>query len=287
MDILFSTTISGISGVQRHQQQKQAGESNNDYPKTSHLRRRLTGYCGWKIWNGNSGKTCDQVALELASDGTMQVSQAKSMILTEGCVCEIGEASFDNDKLDTTAFCGRCQYKDATFSCDDRVEFVMTNYPEDNPTKAKAKMNLLKRGECFDRNWTPYATKMQVNGGGGLSGGAIGGIVIAAIALCGASIVGFCILRDSKKVKSEEEEDKTTIQVTSSGKPIKTSALNVIEEGDEDEEEGESESGAAYVVSTADAVGGAPQSKDDGVGIEDDDQTEIIANGNGNGGNEK
>eukprot|EP00984_Skeletonema_dohrnii_P021502 scaffold10766_cov95-Skeletonema_dohrnii-CCMP3373.AAC.1 len=31
------------------------------------------------------------------------------------------------------AFCGKCRYKDAFFSCDDRVEFVMNTYPEDNP----------------------------------------------------------------------------------------------------------------------------------------------------------
>jgi len=241
------------------------------------------GYCGWKIWNTNSGKTCDQVAVELVatnSDGTiLQVAQAKSQILTEGCVCDEGEKSFDESVLQDylgSAFCGKCQFKDAFFSCDDRVEFVMNTYPEDNPTLSIAKMNLLKKGDCIDRNWTPYALKVQLNdSGGGLSAGAIAGIVIAALALCCASIVGCCILRDSKKVNSDRGEDDKEMQgagEASANEP--KPKLNVIEEGDEGEEE-ESVMGAEMSVSLS--VGdSALQSKDsDGMA---DDETEIITN---------
>ena len=302
MDELISTTSSGIStgvassnnsesrggggGIRR--QPQQSSEIINSQINSETIRRRLMGYCGWKIWNTNSGKTCDQVAVELVatnSDGTiLQVAQAKSQILTEGCVCDEGEKSFDDDVITPMAFCGECRYKDAFFSCDDRVEFVMNTYPEDNPTLSIAKMNLLKKGDCIDRNWTPYALKVQLNdSGGGLSGGAIAGIVIAALALCCASIVGCCILRDSKKVNSDGGEDGKEMQGAAEASANEPKPkLNVIEEGDEGEEE-ESVMGAEMSVSLS--VGdSALQSKDsDGMA---DDETEIITN-IGKKGNEK
>ncbi len=272
---------------------------------TLHQRRRLTGYCGWKIWNTNSGKTCDQVAKELVaatnsnnSDGTaiLTVAQAKSQILQEGCVCNEGEKSFDDDVITPMAFCGKCRFKDASFSCDDRVEFVMTNYPEDNPTLTVAKMNILKRGDCLDRNWTPYALQVQMNDGGSggrLTGGAIAGIVIAALALCLASIVGCCILRDLKKVKSDGDGDDNKQKMPSRAadtlaknntKPKPEPKLNVIEEGDEGEEEEESVMGVEMSVVSVGGIS-APQSRDDSDGMADD-QTEIITN-KSNKGNEK
>jgi len=243
--------------------------------------RRLTGYCGWKIWNTTSGKTCDQVAQELVAstnnDGTiiLTVAQAKSQILTEGCVCGEGEKSFDDDVLTPMAFCGKCQYRDASFTCDDRVEFVMTTYPDTNPTVTKAEMNLLRRGDCIDRNWTPYALKVQVNddGGGGLSAGAITGIVLAALALCFASCVGCCILRDLKKVKSNHGGVEGEKEMQGSAATVANNEkLNVIEEGEEGEEEESVMGGVAMSVS----AGSVPQSKDsDGMA---DDVTEIITN---------
>lgn len=282
------------SGIRRRPQQQLSRELNYHPTRTTstpHQRRKLTGYCGWKIWNDTTNsvkkKTCDQIAVELASDGTMQVAQAKSQILTQGCVCEVGETSFlDDSIIDLTAFCGQCQYKNANFACDDRVDFVMKNYPQDNPTKEQARMNLLKKGDCLDRNWAPYAQKMKNGGGGGgLTGGAIAGIVIAALALCAASIIGFCILRDWKKVMSDEEEDKKIQAAAALSANKKKNGLNVIEEGDEEEEDDEGESlEAADQVSSGAAA--APQSQEDGGGGMEDDQTEIIAN-LGKRGNEK
>jgi hypothetical protein len=79
MDELISTTSSGIStgvassnnhgssgggggggGIRR--QPQQSSEIINSQINSETIRRRLMGYCGWKIWNTNSGKTCDQVA---------------------------------------------------------------------------------------------------------------------------------------------------------------------------------------------------------------------------------
>ena len=242
--------------------------------KTLKSRRKLTGYCGWKIWN-NSGITCDQVAVDLAADGTLQVSQAKSQILTEGCVCGYGEKSFDDNIYDINAFCGVCRYKDANFACDDRVTFVMKNYPNDNPTKDAARLNLMKNGNCIDRNWTPYASNN--NNGGGLSGGAIAGIVIAVLALVVASIIGVCLVRDWNKVKRENEQDKQIQEAKSDhhpkGRVPNNNGLNVIEEGDEDEEEDESAASGNENVNV-------PQSNEMGVdGKEDDDATEIVGNG--------
>jgi len=75
MDEFISTTSSGIStgvassnnhgssgggGIRR--QPQQSSEIINYSMNSETIRRRLMGYCGWKIWNTNSGKTCDQVA---------------------------------------------------------------------------------------------------------------------------------------------------------------------------------------------------------------------------------
>ena len=259
-----------------HQSSREINDSinnniNNSAEEDDERRRKLTGYCGWKIWN-NSGITCDQVAVDLAADGTLQVSQAKSQILTEGCVCGYGEKSFDEDIYDINAFCGVCRYKDANFACDDRVTFVMKNYAKDNPTKDVARLNLMKNGDCIDRNWTPYAER----GGnsGGLSGGAITGIVIAVLALVVASIIGFCLVRDWNKVKRENEQDKQIQEATSDhpkGRVPGNNGLNVIEEGDEDEED-ESVASEKNVD--------VPQSNEIGAGgKEDDDATEIVGNG--------
>ena len=300
---LFSTVsaqssnihVGGGGGIRRsssRQQQQPPSSRKLEYyhppPK-----RRLTGYCGWKIWNTNSGKTCDQVAQELVftsstnnnnsnnnNDGTipLTVAQAKSQILTEGCVCLEGEKSFDDDVITPMAFCGKCRYRDASFTCNDRVEFVMKTYPETNPTETTAKMNLVRRGDCIDRNWTPYAVKVQVNNnnGGGLSAGAIAGIVLAALALCFASMVGCCIVRDLKKVKSSSdhdgvEEGDKEMQAVANNEPKEK--LNVIVEGEEGEEEESVMGAAAMSVSAGSSV---PQSKDsDGMA---DDVTEIITN---------
>ena len=279
--------------------------SDYNYPATATItrrtppyKRRLTGYCGWKIWNTNSGKTCDQVAQELVTatntnsnnnndnDATilLTVAQAKSQILPEGCICGEGEKSFDDTVITPMAFCGKCRYRNASFTCDDRVEFVMTNYPEDNPTLNKAKMNLLRRGDCIDRNWTPYALKVEINdydGGGGLSAGAIAGIVLAALALCCASMVGCCILRDLKKVKSNNGgEEGDTEMKGSAVAVVAKEKLNVIEEGDEGEEE-ESVMESGGVEMSVSAGSSVPQSKEsDGMA---DDVTEIITNGRNRG----
>eukprot|EP00573_Skeletonema_grethae_P005122 CAMPEP_0201694506 /NCGR_PEP_ID=MMETSP0578-20130828/6749_1 /ASSEMBLY_ACC=CAM_ASM_000663 /TAXON_ID=267565 /ORGANISM="Skeletonema grethea, Strain CCMP 1804" /LENGTH=312 /DNA_ID=CAMNT_0048180193 /DNA_START=113 /DNA_END=1051 /DNA_ORIENTATION=+ len=288
-------------GIRRRSHQSLSRQKMN-HPATLQ-QRRLTGYCGWKIWNTTSGKTCDQVAKELVgttttnnnnSDGSttiLTVAQAKSQILKEGCICQEGEKSFDDNVITPMAFCGKCRFKNANFSCDDRVEFVMNNYPEDNPTLTRAKMNLLKNGDCIDRNWTPYAFKVQVNNdgnvGGGLTGGAIAGIVIAALALCLASTVGCCILRDLKKVKSDGDDTTkmqgvdttTTLATTKNNKPKPT--LNVIEEGEEEEE-----SVMGVEMSVMSAGSSAPQSRDGDCMA--DDVTEIITNrGNSSRGDEE
>lgn len=278
---------SGGGGIRRRSQQLVSSREMNR--SAALQQRQLTGYCGWKIWNTTSGKTCDQVAKELVgtannnSDGTiiLTVAQAKSQILKEGCICQEGEKSFDDDVITPMAFCGKCRYRDANFSCDDRVDFVMNMYPEDNPTLTSAKMNILKRGDCIDRNWTPYALKVQVSdgSGGGLAGGAIAGIVIAALALCLASIVGCCILRDLKKVKSDGDGDDAA-DTTLASKTKPQPKLNVIEEGNEEEEE---ESVMGVEMSAMSAGSSVPQSRDsDGMA---DDVTEIITN-TGNKGEE-
>ncbi len=251
--------------------------NNNSSGEGDERRRKLTGYCGWKIWN-NSGKTCDQVAVDLAADGTLQVSQAKSQILTEGCVCGYGEKSFDEDIYDINAFCGVCQYKDANFACDDRVTFVMKNYAESNPTKDAARLNLMKNGNCIDRNWTPYASNS--NNGGGLSGGAIAGIVIAVLALVVASIIGFCLVRDWNKVKRENEQDKQIQEATSDhpkGRVPNNNGLNVIEEGEEGDEDESVASGNNVDVPQSNEMGAGGKEEDDD--DDDDDATEIVGNG--------
>ena len=248
-------------------------------PTSTQTRRRLTGYCGWKIWkNNSSGKTCDQIAVELAfansdNGSRLQIAEAKSEILEDGCVCGDGEKSFDEDIITPSAFCGLCRYRDASFSCNDRVDFVVEKYPETNPTIKAAQMNILRRGDCFDRNWAPYAQRMQFNGDGeGLTGGAIAGIVIATLALCGAGMAACCLLKDMKRVKLDQANGDEIHGKESSTKNAKPK-LNVIEEGDEDEDE-ESEMGAEMSVV---ASSEAPQSNTGG-SIMSDAQTEIVTN---------
>ena len=229
----------------------------------SQRKRHLTGYCGWHTWN-NSGKTCDQKAVELAADGSIQIAQAKTQILTQGCVCGQGESSFVDDVIDLNAFCGRCQFKNANFLCDDRVEYLLKNYPQHNPTKVDAWKNLMRDGDCIDRNWVQYAAPQ---GNEGLTRGGIVGIVIAVLALFGAGVIGFFIMRDWKKgvKKDNEGVDKQQIQeattATSNQKP--NNGLHAIEEGD-DEDNGEEESES-----------GSFNKKVGGMG---DDETEIVAN---------